>query len=197
MKRLLFLLVLFYASAFAQENDLPLVSDTAYIYRSISAALQNPDHVYRLNLSKTKLKIFPPDIFKFKNLRELDLSHNKIDSLPAAIGTLTQLERLNLSSNNISQLPDEIGKLTALTYLGLNRNVIESLPATIGDLENLETLELWDNELETIPDEITKCKKLKVLELRGILFSDDEHMRLDTLLPDVKVYLSPSCNCKF
>ncbi|MCX6291273.1 MAG: leucine-rich repeat domain-containing protein [Bacteroidetes bacterium] len=197
MKRILLIFFLLSHAASAQENDLPLISDTAYIYRSLSAALANPGSVYKLNLSKTKLKVFPPGIFKLTNLRELDLSKNKLDSLPKEIGTLTSLMRLNLSNNNLAQLPDEIGRLASLTYLGLNRNVIESLPATIGDLENLEVLELWDNELSTVPEEITKCKKLKVLELRGILFSDDEHMRLDTLMPDVKVYLSPGCNCKF
>jgi Leucine-rich repeat (LRR) protein len=196
MKHCLLVLLLFSSYAFAQKDDGPLIDDTAYIYRSLSAALENPEKVYRLNLSKDRLKVFPADIFKLKNLRDLDMSRNKIDSVPPAIGALSNLQRLNLSNNKIVQLPDEIGKLTSLTYLGLNRNVLVSLPASIGNLENLEVLELWDNELDTIPEEITKCRKLKVLELRGILFSDEEHARLDTLLPDAKVYLSPSCNCK-
>ena len=183
--------------AFAQENNQPLIEDSAYIYRSLSAALENPDRVYRLNLSRHKLKIFPPDILKLYNLRELDLSRNKLDSIPKEIGKLSNLQRLVLSNNNLVQLPDEIGNLSSLTYLGLNRNQIESLPSSIGNLSKLEVLELWDNELSTIPNEITKCKSLKVLELRGILFSDEEHERLDTLLPDTRVYISPGCNCKY
>jgi len=194
--RLLLFFVCSFAAASAQENTV-LVADTAYIYRSLSVALANPDQVYILNLSRNKLKTFPAGILKLKNLRELDLSHNKIDSLPDEIGTLTNLQRLNLSNNNLVELPETIGKLTALVSLILNRNEIELLPPTIGDLENLEVLELWDNELSTIPEEITRCKKLKVLELRGILFSDEEHARIDSLLPDTRVYLSPSCNCKY
>jgi Leucine-rich repeat (LRR) protein len=197
MKRLFILLTLFISHAASAQDDAVLIDDTAYVYRSLSVALANPDKVYKLNLSKHKLKAFPPDIFKLKNLRDLDLSKNKIDSLPKEIGTMANLERLNLSNNLLTQLPDEIGNLTLLTYLGLNRNEIEALPSSIGNLQNLEVLELWDNELETIPEEITKCKNLKVLELRGILFSDEEHMRIDSLLPEVKVYLSPSCNCKY
>ena len=189
--------ILSFSALFAQENNQQLITDSNYIYRSLSVALTNPDLVYRLNLSKRKLKVFPADILKLKNLVELDLSHNRIDSLPKEIGSLTNLQHLNISNNNLSQLPDEIGNLLALTYLGLNRNVIEALPATIGNLENLEVLELWDNELGAIPEEITKCKKLKVLELRGILFSDEEHARIDSLMPDVRVYMSPSCNCKY
>jgi Leucine-rich repeat (LRR) protein len=171
--------------------------DSDYIFRSLDAALQTPDQVYKLNLSHKKITKFPEGIFQLKNLRELDLSHNKIDTLPAQIGQLTFLEKLNLSNNKLESLPDEIGNLTKLTYLGLNRNVIEELPVTIGKLENLETLELWDNELYKIPDEIGNLKNLKVLELRGILFSDEEGARLDSLLPNTKVLMSPTCNCKF
>lgn len=195
MKKFIYFLLLFFTTAaFAQESE-TITPDTAVIYRSLSEALKNPEQVYRLNLSHTKLKSFPLDILHLVNLRELDLSRNKIDSLPREIGLLTKLERLNLSNNYLIQLPDEIGRLYSLKYLGLNRNEIEELPATIGDLEQLELLELWDNELSTIPDAIVKCKNLKVLELRGILFSDEEHARLNTLLPDTKVYLSPGCNC--
>lgn len=198
MKKLQFIFFVFsFSTAVAQENELSLITDSAYVYRSLSVALANPDQVYRLNLSKHKLKIFPPDIFKLKNLVDLDLSHNRLDSLPKEIELMTNLQRLNLSSNNLTQLPDEIGRLSSLMYLDLNRNQIEDLPVSIGNLQNLEVLELWDNELNTIPEEISKCKKLKVLELRGILFSDEEHTRIDSLLPDAKVYLSPSCNCKY
>ncbi len=195
----LFIAFLFLNShVFAQdEPSVQLIDDTNYIYRSISVALLNPDKVFRLNLSKTKLKAFPADIFKFKNLRELDMSKNRIDSIPHEIGTLAMLTSLNLSGNNLELLPDEIGKLSKLKYLNLNRNKIVALPASIGDLASLEILELWDNELSGIPDEISKLKNLKALELRGILFSDDEGARIDSLLPNTKVFMSPTCNCKY
>lgn len=195
-----FLLVFLFLvkSAMAQdEPSVQLIDDTNYIYRSISVALQNPDKVFRLNLSKTRMKEIPADVFKFKNLRELDMSRNKIDSIPAAIGELTNLVSLNISNNDLELLPDEIGKLSALKTLNLNRNKIVALPKTIGDLSNLELLELWDNELSYVPDEISKLKKLKAVELRGILFSEEEAARIDSLLPDTKVLMSPTCNCKF
>jgi len=198
LKYLFILFILISRSAVAQdEPSVQLIDDTNYIYRSISAAMQNPEKVFRLNLSKTRLKQIPEDVFKFPNLRELDLSKNRIDSIPTAIAMLTNLTSLNISNNNLELLPDEIGKLSQLTYLNLNRNKIVALPATIGDLSNLEILELWDNELSGVPDEIAKLKKLKALELRGILFSEDEAARIDSLLPGVKIFMSPTCNCKF
>ncbi len=194
------LVIFLFISQFVFAQDEPsvqLIDDTNYIYRSISVAIQNPDKVFRLNLSKTKLKAIPADVFKFKNLRELDLSKNRIDSIPSAIGELINLTSLNLSNNNLVLLPDEIGRLSQLTYLGLNRNKIAALPHTIGGLTNVEIIELWDNELYDIPVEIGNLKKLKAFELRGILFSEDEAARIDSLLPNTKVLMSPTCNCKF
>jgi len=194
MKKVFILLLLIYPGLLTNAQ---VLNDTNYIYRSMASAMQNPDKVFKLNLSKKQLKEFPTEIFQFKNLRDLNLSHNKITSLPKEIGTLENLERLNLSSNKLDSLPQEIGNLSNLVYLGLNRNEIGDLPATIGNLENLEVLELWDNEINNIPDEIGNLKKLKVLELRGILFSNDEGARIDSLLPNTKVMMSPTCNCKF
>jgi Leucine-rich repeat (LRR) protein len=178
----------------AQQEQLP-EADTARVYRSMESALQNPEKVYKLNLSKKKLRNVPPEIYKLTNLKELDLSKNKIKELPAEIGQLQSLERLNLSSNDIIVIPDEIGKLKSLVYLGLNRNLIELLPPSIGQLSSLEILELWDNEIQAIPDEIGQLTKLRELELRGILFSDEEQNRIKALVPQTQVYFSPSCNC--
>src|SRR6187551_1758848 len=93
-------------SALAQEEQAPL-ADTARVFRSMESALQEPERVYRLNLSKKKLKSVPPEISRFSNLKELDLSKNKIKELPAQIGDLKNLEILNLSSNDLVDLPEE------------------------------------------------------------------------------------------
>jgi Leucine-rich repeat (LRR) protein len=197
MKKIFFVFGFCFFFLSLQHTFAQVINDTAYVYHSISAATQNPEKVFKLNLSKRKLKTFPQEIFQFRNLRELDLSRNKFDSIPKELGSLKNLVRLNLSNNKLESVPDEIGNLTQLVYLGLNRNKIVELPTTIGILENLEVLELWDNELSKIPDEVANLKKLKVLELRGILFSDDEAARINSLLPDAKVLMSPSCNCKY
>ena len=183
-------------STSAQETH-AVFRDSSYVYRSISEAKANPDQVFRLNLSKTKLDSFPAEILLFKNLRELDLSKNRLHSLPPEIGQLTQLKRLNLANNKLDSLPEEIGNLIKLEYLGLNRNVLESVPASIGKLQSLEVLELWDNELADVPDEIANLTNLKVLELRGILFSDEQQARIDSLVvKTAKIFMSPSCACK-
>ncbi len=191
---LLFLLSFNYASA---QDEIPVVGDSIFIFRSLKEAMLSPEKVYRLNLSKTKLDSFPQEVLLMTNLVELDLSKNKLEEIPAGIGTLVHLKRLNLANNKLVHLPDEIGRLTELEYLGLNRNILEDIPATIGSLSKMEVLELWDNELNTIPDEISQLGNLRVLELRGILLSDEEQKRIDSLVVrSAKIHMSPSCNCK-
>ncbi|NNF01165.1 MAG: leucine-rich repeat domain-containing protein [Bacteroidia bacterium] len=166
-------------------------------YTSISLALANKDSVFKLDLSKKKLKEFPKEILALYNLQELHLDRNKIKNVPPQISKLTQLQVLSISKNKLESLPDEIGDLKYLKKLDLNRNLIETIPETIGGLAELEILEMWDNELSNIPDELAYLTNLQVLELRGILFSVDEQARIKDMVPSTaKVYFSPACNCK-
>jgi len=165
------------------------------VYDDLKEALQKPNQVYRLNLRGKKLKTFPMEILQFKNLQELDLSKNKFDSIPEKIGTLTNLQILNVSGNKLQYLPDSIGELKHLKKLVGSRNSLQALPKTIGKLENLEILDLWENDLSTFPDELSKLKKLRWMDLRVILIGDDVQEHLRQLLPNTKIFFSPSCHC--
>ncbi len=168
----------------------------AKTFYSIESAMQQPDSIFRLDLSRKKLKSFPAELFLFKNLQWLNLCRNQIALIPDSISIFKSLQELDLSKNNLSQIPSAIGALKHLTVLKLNRNKITSLPEETGNLINLEVLELWDNELDTVPDEVRNLKSLKKLELRGILFSDAQQQRIVSLLPNTKILFSPSCACK-
>src|SRR3569832_13138 len=113
----------------AFPSSAQIANDTTYVYRGLASAMESPDKVFRLNLSKKQYTEFPMDVFKFKNLEELDLSKNRISEVPKEIGTLKNLKKLNLSYNKLDSLPPEIGLLTSLVYLGLNRNKLEVLPS--------------------------------------------------------------------
>ncbi len=167
------------------------------VYKSLSFALQNPDSVFKLDLSKKKLKEVPVDIFKLKHLQILNLSRNDIKELQPEINELVNLQEFNISNNSLKSLPASIGDLTNLKHLGLNRNLIEALPPEMGKLKNLEVLEMWDNELGEVPEEVKGMYSLRVWELRGILFSIEDQNRIHMLLPECKIYFSPACNCKY
>ncbi len=165
------------------------------VYDNLSEALKEPDKVIRLSLRGKKLKTVPGDIFKFKNLQELDLSKNKLTSLPEKIGTLSNLQILNVSSNQLGSLPDSIGMLKNLKKITAFKNNLTALPKQIGLLENLEVLDLWSNDLATFPEEMNKLKKLRWMDLRVILLNDEDQERIRQLLPHAKIFFSPSCKC--
>jgi Leucine-rich repeat (LRR) protein len=165
-------------------------------YTNLQDALLQPDSVFKLNLKGKKLNEIPADVFTFHNLQVLNLSKNRIKEIPADIGKLKSLQELDLSHNDLTGLPPQIGDLLYLSRLKLNKNVITALPPEIGNLINLEVLEMWSNELDTIPDEMHFLLKLRVFELRGILFSDEKKEEIQAMLPNTKIYFSPSCACK-
>ena len=188
---LFFFISLMFSDCFAQKQV-----ETETLYTDLKKANEEPEKVTRLKLTRKKLREVPPEIFLFTNLRELDLSHNKLDLIPEEIGKLENLQSLNLSSNKLTALPSSIGQLKKLETLSAARNDIQTLPPEIGELQNLRYLNLWDCDLQTIPDELGQLTELKELELRSILFTDEERARIKKLLPNTKIYLSPSCQCQ-
>ena len=64
------------------------------VFTDLQEALRQPDSVFRLDLSRDRLKEFPLEILQLKQLRELNLSHNKIVQLPETISMLTNLQSL-------------------------------------------------------------------------------------------------------
>jgi len=191
---------LFCGRLFSQEGGGELLDSTqleeAYTYMDLKEALEHPDMVIRLELRKQKLKDFPKEIFKFKNLQYLDLSKNQLKELPDSIYVLTKLQSLNVSHNKLGAFPKEIGKCKNLFYLNANNNNLYGLPPQIGNLEKLRTLDLWSNDLADFPEEMANLKQLNTLDLRAILISDDNAKLLKKWLPNTNIFLSPSCNCK-
>ncbi len=181
----------------AQELLEPEAIHAMPVYRSLTAALQKPDSVFRLDLSRQKLKTIPQEVFSLNHLVELNLSRNQLTEVSENIYLLNNLQRLYLNNNKLQALPQRIGTLKNLQVLNLDRNRITELPAEIGMLNNLEELSLWDNELSDLPEEIKSLSSiLKKLELRGILFNEDQQKRFHDLLPYTTIYFSPACNCK-
>ena len=164
---------------------------------NMDSALLNPDKVIKLVLRKKHLKKFPEEILKFKNLQYLDLSKNSIKEIPDGIDALSQLQFLSMSKTGLEHVSRDIGKLKNLRWINLNQNELVLLPPQFGDMEKLETADMWSNNLSELPSTLQKLKNLKVLDLRNILFSDEQHRYIQELLPHTTVYLSPSCKCKW
>ncbi len=178
-----------------------LYSDSAYKYVSphikLSDAISDTGNVTKLILKKKKLKSIPKEVLNMSELEYLDLSKNKIDSIPKQITNLKSLRVLILSKNRIKKIPVELYALKKLKILDISSNDITKLPRGIKGLSILEELNLWNTGVDDLPFDIDSIKTLKVIDMRGILLNFEMQQELLELLPKVKLYLSPPCNCSF
>ncbi|MCB9188784.1 MAG: leucine-rich repeat domain-containing protein [Flavobacteriales bacterium] len=193
MKNYLFFLVLFCFGISFGQSDVDL--DTCKVFTSLEEAMKNPEEVYILDLSKTKLKVAPETISKLINLRELDLSKNKLSELPLSFSSLKFLEKIHLDKNEFKTFPVVLVELTKLKEISISQNEVYGIPFDIKNLQDLEVLDMWSNNLYEIPDSMSELKKLRIFDLRVIQFTDPEMERISKLLPNTKIHFSNSCNC--
>jgi Leucine-rich repeat (LRR) protein len=191
------LLSLFTLSGFAQlETPFWLERlEQRDIYFSLEEAMENPDEVYRLHLKRKKLNDLPDDIFRLRNLQELDISKNKFKELPWEIAKLKNLKRLIAIKNKMETVHPAIGKMKNLKHLILNQNDLKTLPPEIADCEELEYIDLWSNEISSFPKTMKKMVSLKEVDLRVIQFTPTEMERIKEALPNVQIHVSNDCNC--
>lgn len=116
-------------------------------FYSMDEAMRQPDKVYKLSLTKEKLKAFPYDLSRLKNLQVLNLSGNKIKEIPGQIAELPNLQIVILTNNKIRTLPDEMSELENLEALYLGNNNLAAMPGWIGGLSKLRKLDLSYNQL--------------------------------------------------
>lgn len=119
-------------------------------------------------LSRMGLKELPPDLIRLtKNLRTLDVSHNKIQHLyPPNLGLFTMLRQLVVSDNQLHHLPDEeMKQLKKLECLSAEMNFLTSLPPVIASLANLRTVNLSKNLFQVFPEQLCCLKNLDAVDL--------------------------------
>ncbi len=127
--------------------------------------LYTPDasSVKKIILKKKNFTKFPPEIFRFKNLEELDLSGNQLTEIPEDIGKLTALRILRISVNSLTSLPKALQNLEKITYLDISYNQFEKFPYVITQLPNIETLNISGNQIPTISEDIGNLTQMRNL----------------------------------
>ncbi len=180
----------------AQNWTLDALESEIYQYTSLEEALAAPhDSVYSLKL-KARIKNIPLEVFtEFPNLQWLDLSRNRIKEIPPQIGLLKKLKKLILEKNKIEALPAEIGELEDLRELIINRNELETLPAEIGNLKKLRYIDMWSNNITGLPQSMDQLHGLEEVDLRVIVFTQQEQENIREVLQNVKVHMDEHCNC--
>ncbi len=190
---LLVMLTFVFSEMRAGKND--GVVESIRLYKSLSEALVAPDQVMQLSLRGERFKVFPAQIFQFKNLRYLDLSKDKLDSIPDEILELKYLKILKLAKNNFTSFPPVLYKMGNIEFLVISDNKIAYVSPQIKHMLGLESLDLYRNNVSEIPSELGKIKGFKTLDLRGISMNKNQQAEIRKKLKGVKVYMGPTCNC--
>ena len=120
--------------------------------RELPSTVFNLQELTELKLHMNKLTLTQASASKLaslKNLRVLDLSHNKLNLAPD-FSQMTELRSLNLSQNRLTQWPAGVGNLPHLTHLDLRANRLVTVPDAYFQLpaSRLSSTSLHDNPLE-------------------------------------------------
>jgi Leucine-rich repeat (LRR) protein len=159
------------------------------------ALKQDPKKVLSLDCSGQKWDSLPLEIFLFTNLKELDLSKNKLSQLPEKFNSFQAIEKLDLGRNKFENFPLVICQFPHLKTLHLDRNQITLLPEQIADLQALEYLDLYANGIEQFGEGIFLLPALKVLNIEGVMYGTVFAKQFMARLPQTKVLIDPPCKC--
>lgn len=172
--------------------------DNGKTYTSLQEALNEPQNVYRLKLTKLDNRdSLPEELFSLTELRELTVKGCKLCVLNQNINKLAKLESLNLDKNKLVRLPETIGNLQKLKFLCVSRNLMETFPESISKMTELTYIDAWDNPLYILPESIKSLQKtLKTLDLRQIPLTKSEFKAMQELLPLTEILFTDICECE-
>lgn len=113
-----------------------------------------------------------PTIFRFKNLKILDISHNPLSDIPFGCEALESLQWLDISNTRLDSFPESILAIVSLKYLIANNNGYQKIPGNISVLSNLKQLSLEGNNIVNVPTTLKDIENLEELNLQYNLFCD-------------------------
>ncbi|XP_078612795.1 uncharacterized protein LOC144882687 [Branchiostoma floridae x Branchiostoma japonicum] len=123
-----------------------------------------------LDLSNNFLEDVPQCVKELKNLKTLNMSHNKITVIGHIVMKLDTLENLDMSFNDIEEIPYGILQMEKLKELHCNHNKIARWPEPSDEgrktkICHLEVLNLSNNSLEVVPGLVKELEDLLEVDL--------------------------------
>ncbi|KAL0268480.1 UNVERIFIED_CONTAM: hypothetical protein PYX00_010408 [Menopon gallinae] len=158
-------------------NDKLLKAGCEYSNLEVVPIQLNPE-IRTLKLNHNRIASIHLTFIFYKNLNELDLSHNKIKTLGSKnFEFQINLTNLNVSSNMVKQLhKDSFKGLKKLTVLDLSGNLIEEVSdrTSFKDLTNLEELNLSRNKIYMIETGVFDY----LINLKRLIMHDNELLKV-------------------
>lgn len=112
------------------------LASTKWEYLSQMKALKSLDLSYSLQ----NLSILPEEIGHLQNLRELNISGNKLKELPKSLKNLTRLEKLHCELNDFEIFPSILVELPQLKELQISAKSLKGLPKEVLLLQHIDNL---------------------------------------------------------
>lgn len=173
--------------------NVPISNLSDFHFENISNSLEV------LSVSMTNITTIPPEIKRFKKLRECILNDNKLTLLPDDICYCSSLNLLVISQNKgLRTLPEGLGMLTNLKQLSAEHCSLNRLPDSMKDCASLSTISLGDNEFTSLPFCIPQMPLLTSLNLLHNKIPPTEikliHQYLDKFIPTLILDPLPGTN---
>jgi len=124
----------------------------------------------KIHLQNNQLSVLPLEILQLKELKMLNISHNKLRELPTESDSVDDnswncpnLKFLDISHNDLQGVPSALWKLPNLKHLFAHHNCISSIPNTV-PITRLEVVDFSHNKLANIPIFFTFIKDVTVVD---------------------------------
>ena len=153
---------------------------------SAHAAELRADIVDYVNLDRTELEAFPPELAALAGLKWLRLNDNRLSALPD-LSALASLRRIYLRNNRFETVPEQLGGLPSLTDVDLSGNPIAEVPDWFAAKKGLENVSLSETKVEKLPADLSAWTGLTSLQLGGLKLSAEEMARIRKALPKVAI----------
>ena len=86
--------------------------------------------------------------------------------------------------------------LSNMKSVDLSDNFLDRIPENINQLKSLKILILWDNPISVYPNSLGLLEELEILDLLNNQMNSDTQTRLNNILPQTRIIMSPPCRCQ-
>lgn len=165
------------------------------IFYRMEDAIKDPLRVAHLLIESKNLQAFPKEILRFKHLRVLDISHNRIADLPDSLFiACPSLTEIRYAGNGLENIPSVLYH-ASLRILDLSENHISILDARLSKCIGLEELDLHANDILRLPSSTIVLKKIK-----SFILSENPIKQLDDWIfnqPQLKILFLDNTQLEF